>query len=76
MKYTIEHVENGYMITGQHPNLPKDTIWVFDHDEDDDDADALAEALRQVVEIYRPITKHNAKNVHVNVVERIDDGYL
>lgn len=68
MKYTIERVESGFMITGHHPNLDKDAIWVFyDVEEWDDDASSLAEALRQIVKIFRPISKHNAKNVHVEI---------
>lgn len=70
MKYTIERVENGYMITGTHPNADGDAIWVFKHGEDEDDAEALCGALQQIVENLRPISKHNENNVHVKVVKR------
>lgn len=67
MKYTIERVENGYMVTGTHPNLDKDAIWVTEHDYDEGDAKALCGALQQIVENLRPISKHNAENVYVEV---------
>lgn len=67
MKYTIERVENGYMITGRHPSLDNDAVWVFEHAEDDDDAEALQHVLQELVEIWHPISKHNAKNVHVEI---------
>jgi hypothetical protein len=73
MKYTIERVENGYMITGQHPDAEQDAIWVFEHDEDEDDAQALCHTLWQIIDVFRPISKHNKYNVVVavkgNVIE-------
>ena len=72
MKYTIERVENGYMITVHHPNLDRDALWVFEHGEDDDDAKALADALKMLVELLRPISKHNDVNVFVAVKKSLE----
>ena len=70
MKYTIERVENGYMLTRTFPG-EKDVIWVYDYDEwNDEDADSLCSVLQQVVEELRPITKHNAENIYVEVRKR------
>lgn len=70
MKYTIERVENGYMLTRTFPG-EKDVIWVYDYNEwEGEDVNALCEVLQQVVEELRPISKHNAENVYVEVRKR------
>lgn len=73
MKYTIERVENGYMVTGQHPNLDQDAVWVSEHGYDDDDAHSMCGALQQIIENLRPVSKHNKFNVIVKVEERADE---
>jgi hypothetical protein len=69
MKVTIEQVDNGFIVTGPHPNIDRDVSIVFEQ-KNDDDLTYIKYMLYQVLELFGiNYSKHKEKNVSIKVVK-------